>query len=178
MNLRKTMVTVHLALAAFFLPWMLILPISGAAHLWDLEGEPTREEAFRITATAPDDEGAREAFFREQFATLDPNFSFEYVRASRGDFTFRPSSRVHYTAKQAGEEIVFTRVDPPWLNRFMELHKGHGPWIMRWFEAFFGVALVLTTLSGVWLGWTVPSYRRTMLITGGLGLVAMALTMI
>lgn len=139
------------------------MPLTGSLHLWKIPENQEKTEAFRIKALAPKE--GTEDFFREIFKQQNMDFEFESVRSSKNEFTFRPSSRVHYVAVQEGDELVFTKIDPAWNRRLMELHKGHGPILMRWLESAFGVALILVTLSGIWLSLTAKAYRKVTVIS-------------
>lgn len=179
MNSRKIMLYVHLSLAALFMPMLLTMPLTGGLYLLGYQGDQIKSEAFRTSGTVPEETSAQEQFFREQFAQNNIDFKFEYIRSSKTDFTFRPTSRVHYVASLLGNnEIVYSRVEPNLLKRLVELHKGHGPIAMKWFEVFFGFALILTTLSGLWLAWTAKPYRRITLISFGIGALIIALCLI
>ncbi len=176
---RKLWIYVHLILAAFFMPFLLIMPISGTGYLLDFKGSQEKTEAFRLS-TIPTEVGAeQEAFFREEFKKNGIDFDFEYIRGSKTNLIFRPATRVHYTAAlEEGGQWVVSQVNPSLMSRLIELHKGHGPRIMRWFEIAFGIALVLTTLSGLWLAWTVKPYRTATIVSFGLGALAIAACMI
>lgn len=175
---RTTLISIHLVLAALFLPLMLAMPLSGSAYLLGYKGSEVREPAFMLSAPVPEDEEQRETYFREAFAAQGLNFDFEYIRGGTS-MTFRPSTRVHYAAKILDDgRTEVTRVNPSLLRRLIELHKGHGPWLMRWFAAAFGVALIGTALSGLWLAWSVRRYRKQTLIAFGIGTVVMVLCMV
>lgn len=169
MPARKAMIYAHLAMAAFFLPLMLMMPLSGAFYLWGFQGGQETSEAFRVAGTPPDDEAAREEYFRGIFRREAPGFDFEYIRGSGKDFIFRPTTRLHYVATKNGDDLVFSKVEPSPLKRMIELHKGHGPRVMRVYESLFGVFLILVTLSGLWLAWTVAPYRKVTLVSFALG---------
>jgi hypothetical protein len=168
---RKFFVTAHLVLGAFFLPLLLMMPFSGVLYLWDQEGEVLRTEAFTITEPLPSDEAQREDFFKRQFSQHVVNYKFESLRAGRDgkDFTFKPTSRRHYTASVKDNGIVVTEANPTLLRRFIEIHKGHGPALMRYVETAFGWALIFVAISGVWLAATSRTYRRPLLISFALG---------
>lgn len=183
MNFRKVTTYVHLSLAALFMPLLLLMPFTGAMYILGFQGEQTKGEAFRIPAVAiPEDEVERETFFREVLKANAIDYSFSYIRAGKNEFTFRPTSRVHYVATVLDSaeipEIVFTKVEPDLMKRLIEVHKGHGPVAMRWFEVAFGLALILTTISGLWLAWTVKPYRKATLISFGIGSVIIALCLV
>lgn len=183
MNFRKLMTYVHLSLASLFMPLLLLMPFTGAMYILGFQGEQTKAEAFRIPAVAiPTDEAEQESFFREIFKANSVDYSFSYIRGGKNEFTFRPTSRVHFVATVLDSaekpEIVFTKVEPNLMKRLIEVHKGHGPVAMRWFEVAFGLALILTTLSGLWLAWTVKPYRKATLISFGVGALIIALCLI
>lgn len=172
MNTRKLMINIHLVLAALFMPLLLIMPFTGASYILGFKGDQAKTEAFRITtATLPENTKEKEQFFRDEFKKQNIDFDFEYIKDAGKTLIFRPTTRVHYVAsiEKDANEIVVTKVNPTWLARLIELHKGHGPTMMRWFEAIFGLALILTTLSGLWLAWTAKPYRKITLISFAIG---------
>lgn len=174
MEKRQLFINIHVGLAAVFLPMLLMMPLTGLFYLFGFKGTQTKTEAFRIVDTVPVDAKAREAFFREQFKLSGVDFDFEYIREGDSGFVFRPSSRVHYVASQAeGGSLIVSKMEPDLLKRLIELHVGHGPILMKWFEKAFGVALILVTLSGLWLALTVSKYRTLTFICFGSGAVAM-----
>ena len=177
---RKLWIYVHLILAAFFMPFLLLMPISGTGYLLDFKGSQEKTEAFRLNEIPSEPGSEQEAFFREEFKKNGIDFDFEYIRGSKTNLIFRPATRVHYTASkdEAAGQWVVTKVDPSLMSRMIELHKGHGPRIMRWFEVAFGIALILTTLSGLWLAWTVKPYRTATIVSFGLGALAIAVCML
>lgn len=179
MNSRKLMINVHLVLAAVFMPLLLMMPLTGALYLLGYQGEQTKTEVFRINEAVPSDEAAREEFFRKQIAAQGIDHKFEYVRATKTEYILRPTTRVHYVAAiESDTQLVVSRVEPNLLKRLIELHKGHGPRAMKWFETAFGLALILTTLSGLWLAWTVKPYRVITLSAFSVGLIVMILCLI
>lgn len=179
MNTRKLMINVHLVLAALFMPLLLMMPLTGALYILDFKGDQTKTDVFQISESVPAEEKMREVFFKEQFIKHGIDYDFEYIRASKTEFIFRPTTKVHYVASLGTDHIVtVSKVEPTLLKRMIELHKGHGPRAMRWFEAVFGLALILTTLSGLWLAWTVRPYRTLTIGSFMIGVIIIAICMI
>ncbi len=179
MNSRQLMIQIHLILAALFMPLLLMMPLTGSLYILGSQGDQVKTEAFKIQETAPSDEKEREQFFRDQFSKQGIDFDFQYIRATKTDFVFRPTSRLHYVATIDGDQgMTVFKIEPNLLKRMIEVHKGHGPLAMRWFEALFGLALILTTLSGLWLAWTVKKYRVITLTSFSVGVVIIALCLI
>ena len=171
------MINIHLVLASFFLPYLLLMPLTGSLYIWGFTGDQQKTEVFRITDAVPEDKDAQETFFREQFAKNGARTDFEYIRSNKTDFTFRPTTRDHYMASREGEGLTVYEIKPTFLRGLIEMHKGHGPVYMRWLQSVFGVFLILVTLSGLWLSITVPAYRKATLIAfaGGLLVIAFGL---
>lgn len=172
MNTRKIMTYAHLILAALFMPMLLNMPITGSLYILGYKGSEVKTEAFTVANTLPADTEQHEQYFRDQFKQEGIDYDFEYIRSTATDFIFRPTTQTYYVASNKDGNLVFTHVEPSFLKRLIELHKGHGPVAMRWFSVAFGMALILTTLSGVWLAWTVKPYRKATLISFGVGVLA------
>lgn len=185
---RKTWIYIHLAIASLFMPLMLMMPLTGSLYLLGFKGDQTKSDLFVITEKPPEpvindsgeeDLSAQEEFFRQQFSKNGIDARFEYIRPTKTEYIFRPTTRTHYVAtKKDDGTMSVARVEPGFLKSTIELHKGHGPRFMRWFEVLFGLALILTTLSGVWLAWTVQPYRKVMTISVAAGVLAMVAALI
>ena len=172
---RITAVKVHLILASVFMPFMLIMPLSGGLYLLDVKGDQAKTEVFKVAGPIPE---KADDFFREQFKAQNIDFDFEYIRGTDKEYIFRPTSRVHFVAAKTAEGATVSRIDPDWIKRLMEIHKGHGPKFIRWFEIAFALSLILVTLSGVYLAWTVAPYRRIMGISFLIGALIVILGVI
>lgn len=170
MKSRSLVVQIHLILAGIFLPFMLIMPLSGTMELLDIGMEQEKEATFVVEGVVPSEKSEMESFFREQFKKNNIDFDFEYIRTSSTDFIFRPTSRVFYMATPVDGVLTMQKVTPGIFKRMMELHKGHGPQFLRKFQIAFGVSLILVALSGLWIAFVTPMYRRKMLIALSVGL--------
>ncbi|HRK06790.1 MAG TPA: PepSY domain-containing protein [Pseudobdellovibrionaceae bacterium] len=177
---RSFWIQLHLLLAAFFLPLMLMTPLSGTLYLLGFKGEQSVAEAFRVAGQFPSElqMDEQEAWVRARFAEQKLDFDFEYIRAGKGEWVFRPSSRVHYMAKQSEGEVIFSRLEPNLQKRLMEIHMGHGPQLMKKLQIGFGIALILTALSGLYLAWGIANYRARAAAAFGIGSVLILLCLI
>lgn len=176
--MRKTMIYLHLGLASLFMPMLLLMPFTGAMYLWGFQGDQKKSAAFEISEVVPTETSEQEKFFRDQFKNKGIEFNFEYIKANKNEFIFRPQSRNHYVANKADDgKWIVSKMEPNLLRRMIELHKGHGPKIMRIFESIFGISLILTTLSGLWLAWNVKPYRKITVVSFvvGVGVIATCL---
>ena len=168
---RQKIISIHVLLSSFFLPFLFLMPLSGGLALLKETGEVEKTPAFTINEPLPTETAQMEAFFRDQFQKNELPFEFEYIRVNGNDLTFRPSSRIHYVATRSEGITTVFRADPSLLRRIMEVHKGHGPKFVKWIEIAFGLALLLVTVSGLTLALSVKTYRKLVaiaFITGGL----------
>ncbi len=166
---RKTWINIHVGLAAFFLPYLLLMPLSGVFYLLDWKGSEQKSTAFEIQGFAPSSETEADTFFREQFKKQGSNYSFEYLKKNGDGFLFRPTSQNYHTATKTETGYRVELVQPNITRRVIELHKGHGPRFMRTVEIAFGIALILVTLSGMYLSLTVAAYRKLTFGAFGVG---------
>lgn len=168
---RSLLLNIHLVLSALFIPFLLIIPLSGSLYLLGVKGEVNKTEVMRVEAQVPAELKDKEAFFKTFFAEQKIDFDFEYIRETPAELIFRPTTRDYYTATVKDGSITLFAVKPSMLAKLMELHKGHGPQKMKKLEAAFGISLILILLTGLWLALTVPKYRKLTVISTMVGLV-------
>jgi hypothetical protein len=174
---RKLLTTIHLYLAAFFTPAVLLVAISGGLYLAGVKGEVEQEIIFSSSDVTIDGDSA--SLHADVAALLADagveSFSFEYVKVSGETLTTRPTSSDHYVVRsiENGVEVIHAR--PNLQSRMIELHKGHGPTAFKTFQKVFAVALIFILLSGLWLGVSSSRLRRSTLLTATAGAVVFAL---
>lgn len=176
---RSTLIQIHLILASLFLPLLLLMPLTGTSYLLGFKGSEVKTEAFRSQDPLPSENKNIADFFKSQFQKQNIDFDFENVKVTPTEFILRPSTRTHYVAEKAANgSLIFWRIEPNLHKRLIEIHKGHGPKLMKYFEIGFGVALIMVTLSGLWLSLTVPNYRKATWISFLIGCVIIGLCLI
>lgn len=175
---RKQILNVHLYLALFFLPFLLLMPISGGSYLLGIKGERETIEAFRVDQKIPKEEKIRDEWLKNQFSNNNIDYKWESVKVNGDTLTLRPSSRDYYVVFPDGENTVFNKISPSFMARLMELHFGHGPAWFRIMEQAFALALILITISGVWMMVMVKAYRTKILIPFSIGLIITLLAVV
>lgn len=177
---RKLLINIHLYLAAFFTPFIVIVSISGGLDAAGI-GMETKETLVRTlkgTQLNFDSEDIK-AEVQAILVKTGIDHRFEQVRVRGDSASTRPTSRTHYSLKNNRGSLEITERNPSILRVFMELHKGHGPKLFKWFEISFGVALFFIAVSGLWLGLDNRGLRKRTVVITGLGLavfLALALT--
>ena len=169
---RRLLVSIHLYLAAFFTPMVIIMAVSGGLHLLGVKEEMTSTElgyvsGLKLDGSSPSLNGDVHAALQ----SLGVDARFEYVKGKGSEFFTRPSNREHYRLSQQADGVLISSVSPSLQAALMELHMGHGPRWYKWFETGFALALILIMLSGLYLGLMSAAYRRQTLVLCGSGLL-------
>lgn len=177
---RKILITIHMYLAAFFAPAVLLVAISGGLYLAGIKGEVEQEPIYSNTELTINSESPT---LQDDVSALLSmadvgSYSFEYIKVSGATLYTRPTSTVHYIIKSDTNGVEVIRAQPSLLNRMMELHKGHGPAAFKTFQKVFAIGLAFIILSGLWLGLSVSRLRRSTLLTTAAGAVVFALLLI
>lgn len=169
---RKLLINIHLYLAAFFTPFIIIVSVSGGLDAAGI-GMDTKETLVHTLENTQLDLQSENLMeeVKAALAMAEINHRFEQVRARGDSATTRPSSRVHYTLKNHNGALEITERNPSIVRVFMELHKGHGPKLFKIFEIAFGLALFFIAMSGLWLGLANRGLRKKTLVITGVGLV-------
>ena len=168
---RKILITIHMYLAAFFAPAVLLVAISGGLYLAGVKGKVEQETIYSSDNATID---SKSASLHSDVATLltdagVESYSYEYVKVSGANLYTRPTSSDHYIIKsnEGGVEVIHAR--PSLQSRMIELHKGHGPSAFKTFQKAFAVGLIFIILSGLWLGISAARLRRSALLTATAG---------
>tara|TARA_R110001592_G_scaffold112297_6_gene310423 strand:- start:28675 stop:29214 length:540 start_codon:yes stop_codon:yes gene_type:complete len=169
---RKLFVSIHLYLAAFFSPIVIIMAVSGGLYLLDYKGDTSLTVVGQIAGARLDaDSETLNADVAALLSSLNIDTRVEEVRARGDSFNTRPSSRVNYTLRQTDAGVEVEELNPNLQAIMMELHKGHGPAIYVVMQKIFALGMVLIMLSGLYLGWMSPMYRGKTLFLSGLGVL-------
>jgi len=168
---RKQLMTIHVWLAAFFTPLILMMAITGGCYLLGLKGSVATTPVAQLNGETLNlqkgKEQARVDALLQQAGVSD--FSYAYVKDRGSEAMTRPTSRTHYILRESAEGVEVLRAEPSLLAAMVELHKGHGPLAFRWLQIVLALALVFIMLSGFWLGLQSPMLKQKTLLlsTGG-----------
>ena len=177
---RKLLIKIHMYLAAFFAPAVLLVAISGGLYLVGIKGQVEEEIVYEKTGASIDTGSSSlkadvDALLGE--AGVD-SFSYEYVKVSGNKLYTRPTSSNHYIIALNGTGLTITHAEPSLQKRMIELHKGHGPTAFKTFQKVFAVGLVFIMISGLWLGLANARLRPSTLVTAASGTLVFALLLL
>lgn len=168
---RQNLLKIHLYLSAFFTPFLFLMALTGTSYLLGFKGDVKKEVIKTITLES-------EKITKEQaqlyLNSIDSNYKFEYLKES-GNVTFtRPTTRTYYQFEREGNNVSIFKMTPNFLLRIIEVHKGHGPGLLKNLEKMLGIALMFVLISGVWLAVTVKRDMKITLILISLGALVLS----
>jgi len=177
---RKTIISIHLFLASFFTPILIMIAVSGGLYLLGSKGEVTSNIVYEGEASEFDsgDQDSKAAITR-LLKSAGIAHSFDYVKSSGSNYFTRPTSREYYVVSLQNDRLQITHNQPDFIKSIVELHKGHGPSWFKTFQKLVALGLLLILISGFCLALTSPMLRKNALIVSGVGtLLALSLAFI
>ena len=166
----------HLSVAAFLAPVVLLMAVSGGLYLFGIKGTVTEVPVdLRPGATLDLAAADLEAAVRQLFADAGIEHRFEYLKREDGMLTTRPTSRVHYVLLVDQDGVRATRNEPSLQKRLIELHKGHGPTAFKTLQKVLAAGLLVVVSTGFWLGLSAVGLRVRMAAVGAAGLLLFVL---
>lgn len=177
---RKRLITIHMYLAAFFAPAVLLVAISGGLYLAGVKGKVEQEIIYSNSSGTIDSTSV--SLHADVAALLTDagveSYDYEYVKVKGSNLYTRPTSSDHYIimSNKRGVEVIYAQ--PSLQSRMIELHKGHGPSAFKIFQQIFAAGLIFIILSGLWLGISAARLRRSTLLTAAAGAVVFGLLLI
>jgi len=174
--MRNLWINLHLYLAAFLAPCLLVMAVSGGLYLIGITGTLSSTPVSVPAGTVIDlDSPSVEADVRALLRQLGIVHEFEYVRKSGNRLLTRPTSRTYYEIALAGDTLEVTRQVPDLQKCLIELHKGHGPLLFKDFQKILAVGVLCIVFSGLRLGLSSPGLRTRTIVTGLGGLALFVL---
>lgn len=173
--MQRTLISIHLWLAAFFLPVALMFAVTGALYTLSIKGsynetsrsieltEPLRPELGALIEVVERSLAAAGVAPPSGSAGLKKagtSFELEWTGAER-DVLLKPTD-------EPLRATLVVKETTPWRH-MVQLHKAKGSEIAKGISVLWAVGLVVILLSGLLMAWNVPHYRRRAMVAGGLG---------
>lgn len=158
---RKLLVSIHLYLAAFFAPFILVMALTGGLYLLGIKGEMVKTPVTVVDNVHLD---GKSAHLKQDvigvLASAGIESGFDYVKVRGDSFYTRPTNRTHYLLESVENGVAVTQIEPSLIAGLIELHKGHGPTAFRLVEQLLAAGLIVIMLSGLYLGLMSPMLRQ------------------
>ena len=169
-KLRKLLILLHLLGGSFMAPAFILLAITGGLHMVG-DGEKVETSAISLPAGTQVDLKSKTAEddVRAILKTANVDMKFEYLKIRGSSFETRPTSRTHVKFKPSPNGLTATLNKPNFQKAMMEIHKGHGPKILRTYHKLVALTLFLIIFGGLMIGVLAKAYRRKTLVSLALG---------
>lgn len=168
---RNLLVTIHLYLATFLAPVILMIVISGGLYLFGFKGSVEKEIIYSGPAVFQIDSDNLDSEIAKFLEANNQDPDFEYLRKSSSSIVTRPTSRNYYEFKFSKEQLEVSLEKPDLIKTVVELHKGHGPGWFKTFQKFAAIGLTFILLSGLWIAMMTPPLRRMAITLTSAGIV-------
>jgi hypothetical protein len=182
--MQRTLTTIHLLLAAFFLPIALMFAATGALYTVSIKGNyvetsrtlelsaPLASELSSLTQVvegALAAEGVEVPSGAASVKKAGTGYELEWTGAER-DVLLKPTS----------DPLKATLVikDTTSWRHLVQLHKAKGSDVAKAISVLWAIGLVVILCSGLLMAWNVTAYRRKALGAGALGLATFVLYVI
>ena len=181
MSTHRQLLTLHLWLAAFFLPIAVMFAITGGLYTISIKGsyietsrtleleQPLAPELSVLTGIverALDAEGVAAPSGAASIKKAGTSFELEWTGAER-DVLLKPSA-------EPRQATLVIKETTPWRH-LVQLHKAKGSELAKAISVLWAIGLVVILLSGLLMAWNVPAYRRQAITAGGLGIATFVL---
>lgn len=174
---RKTLVTIHLLVAAFLLPVAVMFFITGGLYTVGITGG-YHTESIKLAVDEPlspdldvllplvkqelTARGAATPSGTPKIKKAGTSFRFEWT-GSNLDVTLEP------TPDPAIAKLKIKDTD--WYRQFVQLHKAKGGELFKVYAVGLAIGLLVLLLSGYLMAWQIPRYRKQTVVATGLGVV-------
>jgi len=176
---RSTIINVHLATAAFFLPFAIMFLVTGALYTVGIKGSnKDRKERVPISTPLTSNElapmvaAATEAL--DKLGVAKPSGAAS-VRKSPGGgqelFWGGVARDVTLRQTEKNTEVDLVISDATAYRKLVQLHKGKGSNFAKAISIIWAVGLAVIFLSGLSMVFASPKFRRIAYISGVLGTV-------
>ena len=170
--MRSLWIKIHLYVAAFFLPMLLAMAVSGGLYLLGVKGSvDSTPVSLSATKALFADSRTLDRDVRELLNANGIAHDFEYIKVSGSKVITRPTSTNYYEFIIHEGEAQATLNRPDLIKSLVELHKGHGPLFFKDLQKLMALGLLIVLLSGFWLGASSAGLRVPTLLTTLAGLL-------
>lgn len=158
---RKLLILFHLFAAGFMAPAFILLAITGGAYLLDNKGQETRVVIDLPLGTVIDlKSSTAEEDIRALLSEAKINHDFEYLKNRGTTAQTRPTSRPYINFSQKDGVWKAEKVTPNLMKAAIEIHKGHGPKLLKTYHKIVALLLIGVVLGGIFVGLLAKAYRR------------------
>ena len=167
---RALLFKIHFYLSGFLAPFILLMALTGTLYLFGHKGE-TVESLVNEGISFNSSESKT-----EQISNIikehDSSYKFETLKDRGSSIQTRPTTRTFYNfKKEENGSYTLYKVSPDIHYRIIEVHKGHGPSLLKYFQKLLGISLMIIVLSGFWMSLKIKKRKKEFLLLSGAGFI-------
>ena len=157
---RTTLIKFHLYVAAFLVPFLFMMSLTGVLEILGVEGKIHKEVIFTTNKDALNFKSVNiKNDVKILLIKINANPDFDHLKIKENKLYTRPNYNVHYAFKKVGDSLKVYQYTPSTLQKLKMLHKGNGPRLYKLYQQIFVYGLFFVLLTGLWLGLTSDSLR-------------------
>ncbi len=184
MSSRANLINVHLFLATFIFPAVLMFLVTGGLYTWGIKGSYVTQD-YPLTLTEPlsGDMSSLKSLVEKELQQLSlaaPTGSAK-VKGSGSSLALEWTGSKRDISLAAGADplsATLTVKETTWYRNLVQLHKAKGGQVFKVYAAFLAVGLFLILFTGFLMALQIPRYRRLTIISSLSGLVLFGLAVV
>jgi len=150
------------------------MAITGSLYLFNEKGAITK------TLVQENIVFNQEMTKKEQISKIlgktDKDYRFEYLKDRGSSIQTRPTTRDYFNfVKKSDGSFSLYKQEPNFLSRVIEVHKGHGPGLLKDLQKVLGISLTLIVISGFLMSMKITERIKSFLITMSVGTIILFL---
>lgn len=166
---RKTLFNIHFYLSSFFTPFLLVIAFTGVMYLF---GEKGSSESNLVREQVLLTDKSKKAQITNILKEVDSSYKFEYLKDRGESIQTRPTTRDYYNFKKNSDgSFSLYKETPNFLLRIIEVHKGHGPKLLKYLQKILGISLILIVFTGLWMSLQMKKRVKEFIVSSLIGLV-------
>lgn len=160
---RQLLFNIHFYLSSFFTPFLLLIAVTGTFYLFGNKGN-VKETLVKSNVMIQKEQEKEQV--KQVVKELDANYRYEYLKDRGSSIQTRPTTRDYFNFKKnADGTFNVYKVEPNFLLRLIEVHKGHGPKLLKYFQKVLGFALIFITITGLLMSLKIKTRVKSFLIS-------------
>jgi len=101
---------------------------------------------------------------------INSDYSFESLKDRGSSIQTRPTTRDYFNFKKNSDGTFNVyKAEPNFLLRIIEVHKGHGPALLKYLQKVLGFALIIITITGLLMSLQLKARIKGFLISMSVG---------
>jgi len=178
MEIRATLKKLHLYIAAFLVPFIFLMSLSGGLEILGVKGNTDKELIHTASKNSLNfNSPTIQQDVENLLEIIGVDTDIDHLKIANNTIYTRPTYTTYYALKRKGGKLNVYKYTPDFIKKLMVLHKGNGPAFYQFFQKLLVIGLLIVLSIGLWLGLATKKTRNKTILTfiAGAGLYLIAL---